>query len=1173
MKNTIISILLIIGLLATFAQAQVLIDWTGYESSISKDSIVTETNNKINGFSAVGYVCLDATCSKVGQQVWPIQSTSTSVLKNTLPTVLINKYGYGLYFYKEGYIPYEVWSNYYGTSLPNDPQQEKIYLGKKEICNAPIEDFSVINEVQPNVPLVIDMTAKLDAQTYAAIRNAGPLTYIPNELSTHYSVATKVTLKIYNKDNTLINTQTQNIVIPYSGSKKVSFTWTPTVAGNHKAVVETYVTDDKCLTSETQNAQKQFHVLADLPRNMCYTLLNNLKTSNQFPIQNEEVTIEVSKISNYADDNYQLTPIQTNVKVTIIAENTNTEVFNEEYNLPANTNVINPETYSTIWDASLPSGWYKVSVFAIGLDPICQNINNLAETQSIRVYLAKELPPEPQNQAPVLENLPDKYVDEDTTPANKWVDLYTYASDTETADNLLQYKIVSQSNADLISCKITDNRYVDCNTPATNQFGSSDIVIEVNDGEYSDRDMMKVTVNSVNDAPYINSIPSISVEVGDTITLTINANDVDNLKSELTLSYISIPAYALFLDNKDGTSTFAWTPESNQVGIHDITFKVTDPQGATGSKTVQITVKPKPIVNTAPKIIDWTPNDLNIERYFDTCESFEVIATDAQNDELTYIWNLNGDIVQGVDLTKQTICLNKVGTSTLKVTVSDGQYTDTITWKIKISEVIIETQPEFISWAPTDFDFDTIVNTCYNMYTLAQDEDGDILTYTWTANNQVISTGVDNTNVNYCFNNEGLNTITVKVTDGDNTISLNWNINVQPLVNNKPEFIEWNPTDLTYSTTDNSCINFYALAQDADNDQLTYTWNIDGQDISTGIDKTNTNYCLNYGQNSIKVTVTDGMDSDQLNWIINLETIPNNSPEFIEWTPINLSFDTIQGTCIDFYALAQDQDNDQLTYKWAANNQEIATGIDQTTLNSYCFNSLGQNSIKVTVTDQSATDTLTWNINVIENNTEPVNGAPIIIEHYPFSLFLEKEAKTCQDFEIEAIDPDGDDLTYAWTTDGEVQTVNTDKINICFNDEGTYTITVSVSDQVYTTSLSWTVKTGKTVERTVQSSEIFWSRLNIASQTNLYPGDTLNINVDFENNGKSTLKDVSVSAVIPGIGVYTKKSALTIKTNEQFDQRLLLKIPETAIPGTYVLRVAIQDEDATRVKHRIIRIN
>jgi hypothetical protein len=101
-----------------------------------------------------------------------------------------------------------------------------------------------------------------------------------------------------------------------------------------------------------------------------------------------------------------------------------------------------------------------------------------------------------------------------------------------------------------------------------------------------------VQITVTNAPPPANRPPVISVPgpqviaVGDALTFMVTASDPDG--DAVALSATSVPANASFNANTGG---FAFTPTSNQAGqVFVVMFTATDPQGASASATVQITV-------------------------------------------------------------------------------------------------------------------------------------------------------------------------------------------------------------------------------------------------------------------------------------------------------------------------------------------------------------------------------------------------------------------------------------------------------------------------------------------------------------------------------------------------------------------------------------------------------
>ena len=82
----------------------------------------------------------------------------------------------------------------------------------------------------------------------------------------------------------------------------------------------------------------------------------------------------------------------------------------------------------------------------------------------------------------------------------------------------------------------------------------------------------------------MNPLKSKSVKAGSSLKIRLNAKSP--LKKPVSFLAMSLPAGASF-NSQNGQ--LVWTPGSNQVGTHTITFVATDGR-LTGSQTVTLTV-------------------------------------------------------------------------------------------------------------------------------------------------------------------------------------------------------------------------------------------------------------------------------------------------------------------------------------------------------------------------------------------------------------------------------------------------------------------------------------------------------------------------------------------------------------------------------------------------------
>ncbi len=579
MKNKILFLIfaMIFIVLTTAVYADVPVNYALREATILSSGSVSYSTNPVTGVNVLGFVCADAQCNDVtGAYLWNTDSGSSDIVQVVYPTNLPSSGYYAVFFYKEGYIPYEVKAYWHGNA---GVQSSTAYLSKKDIGRAPIDSFSVTNDVQPNVPLVIEINASLDATTYAALANAGPVGHVPSQLADYYSVETEIRLRIYDEDDDLVHEEVKTENIPYSNSKRVQFTWTPTESEDHRAVVTTFVTDNKFLTSEEQRAEKEFTVLEEDPREMCYTLLNDLKVSDQFPNAGETVTISGSKISNYADDNYVLTSIPTELILQVF-DNSGVVVYSDTLNIGANDNVVDKETFNFEWAPS-QEGWYDISVTASGDSNLCLGAPNLDETERVNVYVYGTAAAE----APVLEGIPDLILEEGETINS--IDLLDYTTDSDTADEDLFFTIVSQTDEDLTICSInSDGHTVDCTTP--NGFGVSQVTVEVSDGEFSDRDDFEIFVRRDNSRPIIGNVPNVRLLMDEEVTLDLDDFVVDDEDyRDLTWSVDSGNVWAI-IDQHAGKVTFK--SKDKWEGTEHVVFTVTDSEGLTDTDVCVVTV-------------------------------------------------------------------------------------------------------------------------------------------------------------------------------------------------------------------------------------------------------------------------------------------------------------------------------------------------------------------------------------------------------------------------------------------------------------------------------------------------------------------------------------------------------------------------------------------------------
>jgi len=105
----------------------------------------------------------------------------------------------------------------------------------------------------------------------------------------------------------------------------------------------------------------------------------------------------------------------------------------------------------------------------------------------------------------------------------------------------------------------------------------------------------------------------------------------------------------------------------NAPGAYIITVKVTDGRG--GEATVQLTIGVA--VNHPPVIESLTTEHKKVRKAMTS--TIECLASDPDEDELSYIWSVDGGNISGEGSVATWVAPNAYGTYTVTVTVTDGR--------------------------------------------------------------------------------------------------------------------------------------------------------------------------------------------------------------------------------------------------------------------------------------------------------------------------------------------------------------------------------------------------------------------------------------------------------------------------------------------------------------------
>lgn len=207
--------LFIVGFFFSFASASVSELNYFKKGLIDSSGNLIETSEQVSGVSVLGVVCADSNCASINSYLWGGSELYTSSDKITLvyPTTLLSSFGYGVYMYKDGYIPYEVEADWYGTGSVGPYNN---YLSKKKICTANILDLDVdvnFGEVEVEVEVKSPINAEYD------------LEFMPASILDYHKTLIDVKVDVYKKSGPLVYSESKQVNPEFSESEVARFSF------------------------------------------------------------------------------------------------------------------------------------------------------------------------------------------------------------------------------------------------------------------------------------------------------------------------------------------------------------------------------------------------------------------------------------------------------------------------------------------------------------------------------------------------------------------------------------------------------------------------------------------------------------------------------------------------------------------------------------------------------------------------------------------------------------------------------------------------------------------------------------------------------------------------------------------------------------------------------------
>jgi len=345
----------------------------------------SSTSEGLTNVQSILFKCNDSNCDSIGSQILNLSSGASNTITFEYPynpsSTESNRDYYAHYIFAQCYLPKEyvesIWG--YGANLNYDYN-----FNKAASCHSPIDSFSVTNSNYVNEPVVVNVLANLEADAHSAFTNL-LLSFVPSGFEDYYSAETKITLEILNSAGNVVHTESQTFEILQDTSQNVQFTWTPSTQGDYTARVKTEITDCQCQSSFEQNSQREFKVWAERPQNACYTIINDLEAVPEFAQEDETVNVNFNKISNYADNSFAKTPVETRVKYEITDSNNNV-VFTNNSLLSANPNSNDTKNIAFSWVPDF-GGNFNIKVTGVAENSLCDGKTNPEDTAILGFFV------------------------------------------------------------------------------------------------------------------------------------------------------------------------------------------------------------------------------------------------------------------------------------------------------------------------------------------------------------------------------------------------------------------------------------------------------------------------------------------------------------------------------------------------------------------------------------------------------------------------------------------------------------------------------------------------------------------------------------------------------------------------------------------------------------------
>ncbi|NQU78360.1 hypothetical protein HQ545_01185 [Candidatus Woesearchaeota archaeon] len=519
------------------------------------------------------------------------------------------------------------------------------------------------------------------------------------------------------------------------------------------------------------------------------------------------------------------------------------------------------------------------------------------------------------NSAPVIQNkpLPDL-----TFSEGALIFMQFNATDVDLTDELTLWSTTNKTeNPEDLNITITNTSSTAASgyisfTPDQTDVGTYRVTIYVNDTKGAeDNNTFILNITDVEHNPELDTIPNQRMKTDVQFNYILHAIDEDGniLLFDLNTTMFTIGTVQ---NGFDANGTISFTPNSSHVGLHLINFTINDTTGRYDWQTVLFNIT----YNEPPTLTTY-----NFTTYEDSLFQITINASDPDpQDTITYTDNTSLFDVDLTGIISWTPNSSHIGTHSINITVSDGEYNVSGVMNITVMEFndypfwippleeywVNETNLTRTDWEAEFWSSNNTNMTVWNssifqnnltrIYLDAYDEESTPLSFSieyinfTNASNDTVTTGIELINftsydadtalANLTPNNSQVGKYYINFTVDDNTGRTNTTTIMLEVfnVNDEPEITSYTPTTTYYlNMTENSSMMFNISARDIDyQDELRYVWSLNNTNI-TGANTTSYNYTADFlsaGWRNLTATVIDLENATtSVSWIINISNV------------------------------------------------------------------------------------------------------------------------------------------------------------------------------------------------------------------------------------------------------------------------------------------------------------